>query len=97
VTTSTPVRAIKAKARSGTDQTAARRAIEEPSAPAKAPRRSRANASPTTVTPVTENAFVAPKVGKPETQLMFSFLLTAAIVFAFTVLLPLLLRVVRNF
>jgi hypothetical protein len=44
-----------------------------------------------------ENAFVGPRIGKPETQLALSFLATAAIVFVFTVVLPLLLRLVRNF
>lgn len=96
MTTSTPVRAIKARARSRADQTVARRAIEEPPAP-PTPRSSRVEGTAVPATAANENAFVGPGIGKPETQLTLSFLATAAIVFAFTVLLPLLLRLVRNF
>lgn len=93
MTTSTPVRAIKARTGSRADKTAARRAIEEPPAPAATPS-SRA-VSP--VGAVDPSALAGPGIGRPETQLMLSFLATAAIVFVFTVVLPLLLRVVRNF
>ncbi len=96
MTTSTPVRGIKARARSRADQTVARRAIEEPPAPPSA-RSGRAETAARPTAAANENSFVAPRIGKPETQLMLSFVATAAIVFVFTVLLPLLLRLVRNF
>lgn len=94
VTTSSPVRAIKAKTRSRSEKLGARRAIEDPPAPAVMTRHTRQDAP---ADAAVESAFVAPGIGKPEAQLMVSFLLTAAIVFAFTVLLPFLLRLVRNF
>ncbi|MCE1173985.1 MAG: hypothetical protein LWW77_05165 [Propionibacteriales bacterium] len=96
MTTSTPVRAIKARARSRADQTVARRAIEEPPAP-PAPRTTPVQNTARPAVTTGENAFVGPRIGKPETQLALSFLATAAIVFVFTVVLPLLLRLVRNF
>lgn len=79
--------------RSRSEKPVARRAIEDPPA-AEMTNRVHQDAP---IDAATESAFVAPGIGKPEAQLMVSFLLTAAIVFIFTVVLPLLLRLVRNF
>lgn|GEM_PF-2848734 len=65
----------------------ARRAMEDPPPEARKPR-SQPPAKP-------EN--FAPAVGRPEVQLVVSFLATAGIVFTFTVGLPILLSWVRNF
>jgi len=65
----------------------ARRAVENPPPEARKTRSQ----------PPTKPENFAPAVGRPEVQLVVSFLATAGIVFTFTVVLPILLSWVRNF
>ena len=78
---STPVRRIRARQRSRDDRPAARRAIVE--------------SAPVSQKPEAKSGM--PRFGRAEWQLVVAYAVTAGVVFVIAVVVPAVMRIVRNF